>query len=125
MPCLSAHKDVIVFSTAHEANKDAHYRGRSSGLTHTEVVMMGSILILVINLASDHSKEVCKGAAIKLGINTDAAPGGSDKVQENRLRSCCPNRIVIDLFRQRYNYDGRSLSPPVELISCLLPRPLI
>lgn len=45
---------------ANEANKDAHYCGRSSGLASTIIFMMSSILISVINLALDHSDSLLR-----------------------------------------------------------------
>lgn len=52
---------------ANEADKDTHYCDRSSGWTHTMVVLMGLIVILVINLALDQLSR--QETAIKIGNN--------------------------------------------------------
>lgn len=53
---------------ANEANKDAHYCGRSSGLAGTIIFMMSSILIPVINLALDHSDTLLRDDVEKLKL---------------------------------------------------------
>lgn len=53
---------------ANEANRGAHYCGRSSGLASTVVFVMSSILIPVINLALDHSDGLLRAELEKLKL---------------------------------------------------------
>lgn len=81
MPCHGAYKYVIVLAWLTRLTKTLITVAR---MTHTVVVVMGSILISVINLAADHSKVSYKGAAIIFG----AVSGGY-------VRLC---RIVVNVY---------------------------
>ena len=92
-------------SMANEANRDAHYRCRSSGLSHTVAVVMSLLSIPVINLASVHSKEVCQeltggGIQTSLDISFTTASGRSRPLR-NTLK------LVVKLFREHCNYGQR------------------
>lgn len=109
----------LCISAANEANKDAHYGRSLSALTHTVAVVMASILIPLINLASDHSDQVFKeageGRQLEAASTWEQLPVLQLRrgTHGNLLRRCCSYRNIMTLHkptRREITFTSRGLS---------------
>lgn len=93
VPCQGSHSGVIVLAWLTRLTEMLITVAGPLGC-HTVAVVMSSLLIPVINLASDHSKEVCQ----ELTGGGIAASGGSVPLHNTV-------KLVVKLFREHCNYD--------------------